>query len=161
LVLVCGCGRIGFDPPAQTTPIIDAGGDGNSGGEMTTIAPCLTSQAYAMPQGLSRRYREGNALVTWAAARAACMADGADLWVPTTLTEAITLTGDWVGITDVASEGVWLTVDGDLATFLPWEAGQPDGGQAEDCARNASGSFEDRDCTDLRDYVCECDAGSD
>ena len=159
ILVLTGCGRIGFDPFGSAS--VDAAKDGVSidvgnGGENAPAA-CLMNQAYTTRPGLTNRYREGTALVTWSAARDACIVDGADLWVPNTALEAMTLTGDWVGITDAANEGVWLTVKGMPATFLPWDTNQPDGGTQENCGRNQGTTFEDRDCSDLRDYVCECD----
>jgi hypothetical protein len=158
ILVVAGCGRIGFDPFGTVTPndgTIDSDSI-NSGSENTVQPACLTNQAYSTTAGLTNRYREVTAQVAWAAARANCMADGADLWIPDTAMEAAAWDGDWVGITDEATEGTWLTVDGVAATFLPWNVGQPDGGTAENCARNEGTTFEDRECTDQRDYVCEC-----
>jgi len=45
------------------------------------------------------------------------------------------------------------------ATFLPWSAGQPDGGLGENCARldDSLDAYEDRACSDTRDYSCECE----
>lgn len=126
----------------------------NDGGAEASARACLTNPAYTT-MGTSR-YREGAPAVTWAAARADCVADGADLWVPNNATEQNAWTGDWIGITDMATEGTWLTVDGTPATFLPWDLLQPDGGTAENCGRSSGSGFEDRDCADGRDYVCEC-----
>ena len=86
------------------------------------------------------------------------MADGADLWVFDDVVEQSAFTGDWIGITDELTENVWRTVDGTVASFLPFLAGEPDGGTDENCLRNESNGFEDRECTDQRDYVCECPA---
>ena len=155
---IAGCGRIAFDPLGETPPIIDDANGDTIGGEGGPAA-CLTSAEYATKAGFNNRYREGTMLVSWAEARTRCMADGADLWIPSTTNEATAWSGDWVGITDAATEGTWITVEGTPATFLPWETGQPDGGGAEDCARNTGNMFEDRECTDTRDYVCECGGG--
>lgn len=154
MLVLTGCGRIGFDPFGSTP--IDAPID-IIGNEPDLPRACLMNPAYSAMPGLTSRYREGTALVSWAAARTDCMADGADLWIPDTNLEAMTLTGDWLGITDAANEGSWITVKGTPATYLPWDVGQPDGGTGENCGRNADVVFEDRACTDLRDYVCECD----
>ena len=154
---VCACGRISFDPLADN-PLIDAApGDGTGDGNNTIDgAPraCLTSGAYTTLGGI--RYREGTELISWTAARTACQADGADLWVPTSTQIFNTFAGDWVGITDVATENTWITIYGTPATFLPFLAGQPDGGGQENCLRATNNQLEDRACTDMRDYVCEC-----
>jgi hypothetical protein len=158
ILVLTGCGRIGFDPFGSAP--IDAARDSGPVDVVdadNTVRACLTSPQYATRSGLTSRYREGTTLVTWDMAQEECVAEGAHLWIPNSALEAMTLTGDWVGITDVGTEGMWKTVSGVSASYLPWEPGQPDGGTAENCVRNADIVFEDRACTDLRDYVCECD----
>jgi len=156
--VAAACGRISFDPlgskdDAQPTADADIFIDGDPSIDAAPRA-CLTSPAYTAMGAI--RYREGTPLVSWAAARAACKSEGAELWVPTSTAILNAWSGDWVGITDAGSEGTWVTVYGMPATFLPWDAAQPDGGNGENCARSTNGVMEDRDCTDLRDYVCEC-----
>jgi hypothetical protein len=68
--------------------------------------------------------------------------------------------GYWVGITDQAQEGVWRTVLGDPATYLPWstaQGGQPNGGAAADCVVGFDEDLYDVDCA-MATYVfiCEC-----
>ena len=155
LVAIAACGRLQFDPVGSGMPDANVRDDATDSG-IDAARACLTNDAYKPAAGLTNRYREGVPTVSWAAARADCMADGADLWVVDSALEANAWTGDWMGITDAATEGTWLTVDGTPATYLPWEAGQPDGGSTEDCGRTSGAGFEDRDCMDLRDYVCEC-----
>ena len=154
---VAACGRISFDPLADN-PLIDAPpGDGTGGdGNMIDGAAraCVTSGAYTTMGAI--RYREGTQLISWAAARTACQAEGAELWVPTSTMIISAWTGDWVGITDEATENTWITVYGTPATFLPFDVAQPDGGTGENCLRATNNTLEDRDCNDLRDFVCEC-----
>ena len=156
ILVVAGCGRIGFDP-FGTPPPIDGTSSEGIGNENTVEAACLTNPAYSARVGLPHRYREGTALISWAAAVAACTVDEAFLWVPNDALEAMSLDGDWVGLTDMASEGTWVTLTGAPAPYLPWDTGQPDGGTDENCARNQDTTYEDRDCMDQRDYVCECE----
>ena len=56
----------------------------------------------------------------------------------------------WTGWSDVESEGVWkCTYGGLLATYAPWEAGQPDNaGSNEDCMNYHFGT------SAWNDYVC-------
>ena len=163
--LLSGCGRISFETVRVADP--DASGDGTGeidgppgDGPVDTLAvrACLTEPAYVTSAGLANTYREGVETVTWLQARANCMAEDADLWVVESSLEQNAFTGDWTGITDDANENTWVMLDGSVATFLPFLAGQPDGGNAENCIRVDSLGFEDRACTDLRDYVCECQA---
>lgn len=161
LLVVAGCGRLGFDVVPQ---VVDSGGgDGATDGPQTdglaTDTPkpaCQTSGAYVAANGLTNLYREVTLGESFANARADCVADEADLWVVESTLEQNAFTGDWTGITDEAAENVWRKLDGTVATFLPFAAGEPDGGTVENCIRTDSGGFEDRDCADLRDYVCEC-----
>jgi Lectin C-type domain len=64
----------------------------------------------------------------------------------------------WVGISDEATEGTWVTATGKTASYLPWAPGQPDGGDAHDCAvQNEAGLFFDVACNVSYPTVCECD----
>jgi hypothetical protein len=62
-----------------------------------------------------------------------------------------------MGITDEVSEDVWLTVKGTLVTYAMWKTAEPDGGPAENCARNTTVGFETRPCAEQHDYACECE----
>jgi hypothetical protein len=160
LLVLVGCGRISFDPitgQGSNTPV-DAPPDGPTDGPPgdAMVRACQSDNRYVGAAGLANTYREATALVSWDAARADCIADEADLWVVENTTEQLAFTGDWTGITDVAAENVWRKVDGTVATFLPFAAGEPDGADIENCIRTDVSGFEDRDCGDARDYVCEC-----
>lgn len=166
MLVLSGCGRLGFDdvllgvqdaqepdgPPGDGPPADDGPHDAPA------VRACHGDARYVPSAGLASTYREVDLQTSWAQARADCMADDADLWVVESALEQAAFDGDWIGITDVATEGVWLKVDGTPATFLPFEVGQPDGGASENCLRTDSAGFEDRECTDDRDYVCECPA---
>ena len=98
---------------------------------------------------------------------AACQADGANVYlaVPDDATELqaiLTLAGSdvWVGVSDIAVEGSFVTVLGAAATFLPWAAGQPDNsGGGSDCvtALSASATYDDKRCSNAAIAVCECE----
>jgi hypothetical protein len=161
LLFACGCGRIGFATgseaiDASDAPRADAGAPGDDGPRDANAA-CQANPAYVAVGGLAHTYRQPAALITWDEARLDCANDGAFLAVMNDAMEAAALDGDWIGLTDVEVEGVWLTVNGEPAPYLAWVAGEPDGGTAENCARNDTLGFEARACTDLRDYVCECE----
>jgi len=157
LVLLAGCGRIAFDP---LTPPVDAAGDAADAptDTPTVVRACHPDTRYVSKAGLTNTYREVAAQASWAQARLDCMADEADLWVVDDATELGAFNGDWTGITDTVTENVWRKLDGSITTFLPFLAGEPDGGGADDCIRTENSGFEDRECSDPRDYVCECPA---
>ena len=154
LTLAAGCGRIGFDP---TDAVTDAQRDAPVAD--SSPASCTRDSRYEAVSGLASRYRTGTVDLAWAAAQADCEADGAHLPILDDVVEATAgVLGDWVGVTDAAGEGIWLTVAGAPAPYLPWIPGQPDGGTGENCARleDGPGKLEDRECIDVRDYSCEC-----
>lgn len=82
--------------------------------------------------------------------------DLAELQALVTLAAAARL---WVGVTDAATEGTWLTVKGAPQTFLPWGPGEPDGGGSDDCVevhRDDSKIYDER-CNAQNVAVCECE----
>jgi hypothetical protein len=73
-----------------------------------------------------------NANNAWSSARIGCQTVQADLaWPPDAMTlQAMTdLAGGghdyWVGISDAMTPGVYMTVSGQMATYLPWGLGEP------------------------------------
>lgn len=161
-LILAGCGRLGFDEPAVDAPtgldvpdVMDDAAVGDA-----PAARCKTDARYRVVSGFTSTYLDSVQDASWDDARAACVADGAHLAIAETAGEAsLAAIGDWLGISDVAVEGEWRTLDGALATYLPWAAGQPDGGATENCVRldDATQTIEDRACADLRDYTCECE----
>lgn len=164
LLLAAGCGRLGFDLPGEGEdgPPAEAGADppadGTAPGDGAAGA-CRTNALYVSRGALPHRYRTVASNLSWVQARTACGDDGAYLAIPDDAAEAALLDGDWMGLTDAAVEGQWLTVFGAPAPFLPWAAGEPDGGVTENCARLDDNTLllEARACADMRDYICECD----
>lgn len=115
-----------------------------------------------------RLYKAHEELVIWPIARASCSNEGGFLAFPSSQAEAIQLaaagTSTWIGITDTAIEGTWLTVNGFAAPYLGWDLGEPDNGTTEapegqDCgAVYIDGTLDDSYCTTARmhRFVCEC-----
>ncbi len=106
----------------------------------------------------------------WQGSVDACTVDGTNvhMWIPDDQTELDEVaafgggSGIWIGISDIATEGTFVTVTGaPQPAFLPFANGEPDdGGPAgeEDCLRlNASRDAEDRSCTTNNIVVCECE----
>lgn len=130
-----------------------------------STGPVVCPPGYVSSPATGSSYRIVGAAVPQAAAVDDCADDGAHTYlaIPDDLAESTTLdalaTNDaWLGITDAAMEGVWLTVRGTPQTFFRWAStpAQPDGGPAESCAFIRDGVWQDVSCTLLRPYICEC-----
>jgi hypothetical protein len=126
-------------------------------------------------------YRYVSTPVLWAAAEAACEAEGTHLVVVTDEEERNDLvdfmgkspagSSDkvWLGLTDRTSEGTWRFVTGAVATDeqLFWNAGEPNASgdcaaiyRSNDLVPSRNRHYDDADCVELginRGYVCECD----
>ncbi len=72
----------------------------------------------------------------------------------------------WLSGTDAEVEGVWRWSDGRVffgeaadaggaPAFVPWDDGQPNDLNGEDCMRSTSGVWRDLDCADELPFVCQ------
>jgi hypothetical protein len=73
----------------------------------------------------------------------------------------------WLSGTDADAEGVWRWSDGRVfygpsatapdggAPYAPWEPGQPNDVNGEDCMRSTEGIWRDLDCADEIAYACQ------
>ena len=69
----------------------------------------------------------------------------------------------WIGLNDRDTEGAYLWENGDTPVFSSWNAGQPDGGGAQNCSimnldpsdGYGTGYWHDTDCGRLNGFVCE------
>ena len=72
----------------------------------------------------------------------------------------------WLSGTDTEDEGVWRWSDGRvffdidadggaLPSFAPWDEGQPNDLNGEDCMRSTGGVWRDLDCSDAIAFVCQ------
>ena len=126
----------------------------------------VTTPAYP---GHSYRPSAGGA--AWGAAQAACLDQGAYLVVidgeeESAAVRALTPIDKaspyfWTGVSDSATETVWLTVLGAPATYLPWAPTEPD---ADDCVLlghgggiGVDGLFFAFPCVGGQNFVCECE----
>jgi hypothetical protein len=156
LLILGGCGRYGFDQRP-----IDGAGDAPG---IDAVMACATGYTQLIVDE-AHLYRRSPAM-TWAQQRLACESDGGYLAIPDTQRELEGLVvpgaNAWVGISDSAVEGAFVTVTGVPATFLPWAPTQPDNfNQNEDCVLVLSAAMQlnDEPCQVPRPGVCECDPG--
>ena len=62
----------------------------------------------------------------------------------------------WIGLSDVAEEGVFRWMSGERARFTAWGVGQPDNAGDEDCVELlVSGEWNDLPCQVARFAICE------
>jgi hypothetical protein len=86
-------------------------------------------------------------------------------WLGTRMT-ALAADDFWLSGTDSEDEGVWRWRDGrvffDAAAdggaprpYAPWDEGQPNDLNGEDCMRSSGGVWRDLDCSETLAFVCE------
>ncbi len=105
--------------------------------------------------------------VPWSEASAACAGLGAQLAVLDDEADADVVgeigrqaLGDeaWIGLTDLAEEGVWAWEDGTPADYTRWWWGEPNDVGGEDCVATGFGAWgwwNDYDCATELPFVCE------
>jgi len=162
----------GDDAPTDTPDVIDAPPDTPPVDAMIDAPKTCPSDYVAIANGQStsryKLYSSASAanIVDQNTAKTVCHNGGGYLAIPDNATEMSAFDaipqnqsqpGYWVGLTDAATEGTWLTVLGGAAPYLPWRAGNPNGGAMANCAVGYNGELYDVDCA-MATYVfiCEC-----
>jgi hypothetical protein len=136
--------------------MVDSPGDGSASG-------CPNSYG-TISGGGTHLYRQVVA-AQWASQRVRCEAEGAYLAVPDDMAEIQGIVGlgaaplTWIGIHDQTTEGMFETVRGGAASFLPWLTGEPNNQGEQDCvsAIMSSGQIQTDRCTESFVAVCECE----
>lgn len=119
----------------------------------------------------AHRYRKAPSNTNWMAQRTFCMQTApatAYLAIPDDAAELAALatiaggTPFWIGISDTATEGTFLTVRDAVPPFLMWAPNQPDNaGNGEDCVAATATLMSDERCQggggDQKPAVCECE----
>jgi hypothetical protein len=122
---------------------------------------------YTLDPATGTGYRVGSFLLDWGTAEGACADDGQGTHLVVIGNAAErdhvkSLSGGqavWIGLTDSVTEHDFVSVTSEATAFAPWALGEPnDGGLfGEDCVELRDGSYNDRGCSNLETYVCECD----
>lgn len=143
--------------PSIDAPAIDAD-------PFSTVAPMCMATGYTSTAGLSSLYRSVGTGKSWLDAQADCSDDvaGATHLIVLSSTAEVSFMASqlgWVGLSDRATEGTFVTVTGETGDQRPFASGQPDnGGGSEDCVQLKSGGrLDDDQCGNSHRYVCECD----
>jgi hypothetical protein len=138
-------------------------------GLASTCVPATAGSAGRCPAdfvavgGSDHRYKR-LAAVSWDQARAMCeQISGTYLLVPddaTELTELASITSPpfWIGVDDLAAQGMFMTVRNTRAMFMPWATGEPSTRSGADCVRAVSATQIATDlCGTKRAAICECE----
>jgi hypothetical protein len=140
-------------------------------GLASTCVPATAGSAGRCPVdfvavgGSAHRYKRLAAVsVSWDQARAMCeQISGTYLLVPDDATELselanITSLPVWIGLDDLAVQGMFMTVKNARATFTPWAANEPSTRSGQDCVRAISATQIATDqCGVKRAAICECE----
>lgn len=170
------CGRK-YGPSAGSLSGQCVGGTAIDGGIDSARDSAIDSPRGQCPSGFAplagapHQYKLISTNGTWGAQMSACSAlssttylaipdDVGELGALDTLAAASP--NYWVGISDSATEGTWLTVKGGTQTFLPWETGHPiitPPNNQNDCVRvvTADAKFFDDKCNVQLPAICECE----
>lgn len=162
LVILTGCGRLGFEPGG---PDLDASPVVDTNPVVDASLALVCGPAYQVVSGRSSRYRVSTTDASWPAAERACEQDGGHLVVIDDADEeawALTQVAGWIGLSDHVTEGVFVHVNGSAAGYRNWFTDEPnDSLGREDCGQLlVDGTWNDKDCAALNPYLCECDGAA-
>lgn len=149
------------------------GRDTDCDGLVDDALGCDTCDAYSFESG---EFRLCTTPMSWEDAQAACEAEGGELGFPLSSGEWyvywlhqywqelawLGVSTWWLGATDAASEGTWLTPSGEPASpWASWGAGTPNGGASEQCAMTSpyTWTWDDADCALEKPAFCRVELG--
>ncbi len=139
---------------------VDAGPPTSELPEAPDAAPvdCLDGSLFA-----ERCFSASSGPLTWADARANCLAWGGDLvsiesadedaFVASLLDVSV-----WIGASDQTTDGAFTWADGSAVVFANWGVNQPDAFPGPDCVEKRQENGEawyDQPCTSTNAHVCE------
>ena len=115
-------------------------------------------------------YKFSSNTLTWTAAKSVCEAMESKLAVVSSRSKKEILAPNvekrtWIGLhRHPSNTSGWQWIDGSKVFYTNWNGGQPDNHQgAENCVEMApaSGTWNDRNCTDHSHYICEMSGRSE
>jgi hypothetical protein len=153
----------GIDSPPGMDAMMDGSGSNSN-----------CPSGYVAVSGQAHMYKVLATNAVWNGQSSACTATSANAYlaIPDDATELAaldTLAGAtatyWVGVSDSATEGTWLTVKNAPQTFLPWAPGHPTTtppNNSDDCvhvvtANQPAQQFVDDKCNMQLPAICECE----
>ncbi len=148
----------------QDAPIVEPDGPPSDADNFAQIAMMCQAAGYTLEAGPAGYYRPVTNGKKWLDAQADCKDDvaGATHLIVLSTTAEVTYMATqlgWIGLSDRATEGTFVTVTGETGDQRPFASGQPDnGGGNENCVQMKSGGkLDDDQCGNGHRYVCECD----
>jgi len=157
---------IGSRPDAAVEPDASVEPDAppSDADNFAQIAMMCEAAGYTFEAGPAGYYRPVTNGQSWLNAQADCKDDvaGATHLIVLSTTAEVTYMATqlgWIGLSDRATEGTFVTVTGETGDQRPFAPGQPDNGSgSEDCVQMKSGGqLDDDQCGNNHRYVCECD----
>lgn len=146
-----------IDGPLIDGPMIDAPPAGCPGNYATIAGGQGTHRYRVLPSG-NWNQQQSMCVATTSSAYLAIPDDLGELQAIATLAGAQRF---WLGITDAATEGTWLTTKGVPATFLPWAPGEPNmsGNNQDDFVEGitATSQINDERSNTQNVAICECE----
>jgi hypothetical protein len=171
-LLIAGCAFDRGGVPARDGEAIDAAGDSEPADAATDApadaapdaAPCPLGYAPIPGGPAPSQYRIATSGKAWRDAELDCEDDGpaSHLAILGDDAERDAVRGAiagaaWLGVTDIVAEGTWFKVTTGIASYRPWNSGEPNDFFGEDCVELDGGGFNDENCTANDVYICECD----
>ena len=106
--------------------------------------------------------------MSYTAAKAQCESDGSMLAIPrseaenTFIANLVPNENLWIGINDIAREGIFVSVDGRDISYTKWLAGEPNNNYGDEDGVEILGDrgvteWNDEKVTNTRKFVCSVD----
>ena len=150
-----GGGDAGVDAPGSGS---DAPGDA-----AVMCPPGYTTLTGAPP---SRKYKLIANATDWVSQRAACSGSHTFLAAPGSPAELAAMdtldqaqNGYWIGVDDLQTPGMWVTVNNTTQSYLPWAPSFPTSNPNDQCVEvdTQNAQFQNVRCTGGLPAICECE----
>ena len=134
-----------------------------TGGEATlgsTTPSSITTESFTnLGYFNGHYYYRSNSQASWTNAKIACENAGGYLAVITSAGENKLIhenisSDSWIGFSDEATEGTWVSVTGETVSYTNWGSGEPNS-SGDGCQIKTSGSWDDTGINNSKYYILE------